>query len=77
MSCEGMSCLGKWGLIVPAKTINPSPNLARAKFLASASVSNVLVSRGLRLRGNKPRSCTWNVTYQVSDIFDQAAPGQT
>ena len=70
-----MSCLGKWGLIVPAKTTNPSPSLARAKSLACSSVSNILVSRGLRLFGNTPRLFSSKVTYQVGDMF-QAAPGK-
>ena len=56
---------------MPAKTTSPSSSLARAKFLASASDSNVLVSRGLRLFGNTPRWGTAKVTYQVGGIFHQ------
>src|SRR5215510_15279438 len=55
--------------MVPAKTTNPSCSLAWAKFLASASVSKVVVSRGLRCFGRMPRLCTSTVTYQVGDIF--------
>jgi hypothetical protein len=53
---------------VPAWTISPSLNFARAKSLASLSVSNVLVARGLRLLSNVPRLCTSKVTYQVYGI---------
>jgi hypothetical protein len=56
--------------MVPAVTISPSSNFIRAKFLASVSVSNVLVDRGLRLRINVPLLGTSKVTYQVCFIFD-------
>jgi hypothetical protein len=59
---------------VPAYTVSPSLNFARAKSLASISVSNLLVARGLRLRGNTPRFCTSKVTYQVYGI---CRPGMT
>jgi hypothetical protein len=54
--------------MVPAWTISPSLNFARAKSLASLSVSNVLVARGLRLLSNVPRLCSSKVTYQVYGI---------
>jgi hypothetical protein len=54
--------------MVPAWTIRPSLNFERAKSLASLSVSNVLVARGLRLLSNVPRLCTSKVTYQVDGI---------
>jgi hypothetical protein len=44
-----MSRLGKWGLIVPAKTAEPSLSINRVNALASASVANIFVSRA-RLR---------------------------
>src|SRR5258707_9287468 len=56
--------------MVPAVTISPSSNFIRAKFLASVSVSNVLVDRGLRLRTNVPLLGISKVTYQVCFIFD-------
>jgi hypothetical protein len=68
MSLEGISRRGKKGLSVPANTINPSLNFSRAKARASASLSNVRVSRGLRRFGKVPRFCTSNVTYQVCGI---------
>lgn len=46
---EGMSRLGKWGLIVPAKTAKLSSSINRVNALASASVANLFVSRGLAL----------------------------
>ncbi len=70
MSHEGIALLGKCGLIVPAVTIRPSSNFVRAKLLASASVSNVLVDRGLRRRTNVAPLGTSKVTYQVCFIFD-------
>ena len=73
MLLEGITCLGEQGLIVPAKTISPSLNFARAKFLASVSFSNVLVARGLRLLGKAPLLCTSNVTYQVRTRLMQGA----
>jgi hypothetical protein len=36
--------LGKWGLIVPAKTAKPSSSINRVNALASASVANIFVS---------------------------------
>ena len=54
--------------MVPAWTISPSLNFARANSLASLSVSNVLVARGLRLLSKVPRLCTSKVTYQVYGI---------
>jgi hypothetical protein len=48
---HAIACFGKWGLIVPALVTSPSSNLMSAQALASASVSNVLVDRGHRLRG--------------------------
>ena len=51
--------------MVPAVTINPSLNLVRAKSLASASVSNVLVKRGCRRLDSVPSVGTSKVTYQV------------
>jgi len=45
---DGTSRFGVCGLIVPAYTTRPSSSLERANILASASVPNVLVSRGLR-----------------------------
>src|SRR5262249_23747236 len=65
---DGICPLGRWGFIVPAKTINPSSSFERAKILASPSVANVLVSRGLRLLGSTPRGRLSNVTYQVGGI---------
>src|SRR6185503_20596827 len=53
------------GLIVPANTVRPSSSFERAKILASASVANVLVSRGLRCLGRMPRLRISNVTYQI------------
>jgi hypothetical protein len=81
MSLEGINRRGRKGLSVPAKTINPSLNFSRAKVLASDSLSNVRVSRGLRRFGKVPRLCTSNVTYQVCDIHqlpnrDQADIGR-
>jgi hypothetical protein len=43
ISTDGIALLGRWGMMVPAVTINPPVNLLRAKSLASASVANVLV----------------------------------
>ena len=62
---DGIARLGKWGMIVPAVTTNPSSNFARAKSLASVSVSNVCVDRERRLRTAVPRQGTSKVTYQV------------
>ena len=63
-----MSRLGKWGLIVPAKTAEPSSSINRVNALASASVANILVSRArLRCLGRTPRLRS-NVTYQVGVI---------
>src|SRR5262245_32590589 len=62
-----MSRLGKWGLIVPAKTAEPSSSINRVNALASASVANIFVSRGLRCLGGTPRLRS-NVTYQVGVI---------
>jgi len=53
---------------VPAKAVSPSSNFVWAKFLASVTVSNVLVIRGLRLFSNSPRFCTSKVTYHVCAI---------
>ena len=50
--------------MVPAWTMSPSLNFARAKSLASVSVSNILVARGLRGLADTPRFCTSKVTYQ-------------
>jgi hypothetical protein len=55
--------------MVPANTTSPSFTLARAKFFASASVSNVLVSREGRLLGRTPRLSASKVTHQVKGIF--------
>src|ERR1700742_1155711 len=63
-----MSCRGEEGLGVPAWTLRPSLNFSRAKSLASASVSNVLVIRGFRLLGNTPRLGATKVTNQVCGI---------
>src|SRR6476660_6369800 len=54
--------------MVPAVTISPSSNFIRAKAFASASVSNVLVDRGLRGRTKAPLLGTSKVTYQVCFI---------
>lgn len=62
---DAIARLGKRGMIVPAVTTNPWSNLARAKFLASISVSNVWVDRERRLRTAAPRHGSSNVTYQV------------
>ena len=63
-----MSRLGKWGLIVPAKTAEPSWSINRVNALASASVANIFVSRErLRCLGRTPRLRS-NVTYQVGVI---------
>jgi len=63
-----MSRLGKWGLIVPAKTAEPSSSINRVNALASASVANIFVSRArLRCLGRTPRLRS-NVTYQVGVI---------
>jgi hypothetical protein len=63
-----MSRLGKWGLIVPAKTAEPSSSINRVNVLASASVANIFVSRErLRCLGRTPRLRS-NVTYQVGVI---------
>lgn len=70
MPPDAIARLGKWGMMVPAVTISPSSNFIRAKFLASVSVSNVLVDRGLRLRINVPLLGTSKVTYQACFIFD-------
>ena len=51
--------------MVPAVTINPALNLFRAKFLAAASVSNVLVKRGCRRLDSVPSVGTSKLTYQV------------
>jgi hypothetical protein len=51
--------------MVPAVTISPSLNLVRAKSLAAASVSKVLVKRGCRRLNSVPSVGTSNVTYQV------------
>ena len=67
-----MSRLGKWGLIVPAKTADPSSSINRVNALASASVANILVSRArLRCLGRTPRLRS-NVTYQVGVIAPPA-----
>jgi hypothetical protein len=66
MSRETISRLGECGLIVPANTVMPSCNRALANSLASASLVKVLVSRGLRGRGSKPRLRISQVTYQVA-----------
>ncbi len=66
-----MSRFGKKGLSVPAKTTKPSSNFVRAKSFASVSVSNVLVTRGLRLLGSRPRLRTSKVTYQTCGISYQ------
>jgi hypothetical protein len=52
-------------MMVPAVTTNPESNLVRAKSLASASVSNVFVKRGLRRCTVVPLLGTSKVTYQV------------
>src|SRR5258707_9391701 len=70
ISSDGIALLGKWGLMVPAVTINPASNFVRAKSLASASVSNVLVSRGFRRSTKVPLLGTSKVTYQVCFIPD-------
>ena len=69
MPCEDKIRRGTNGLIVPAKTIRPLRSSVRAKFFASASVSKVVVRRGLRGRGRTP-GLTSTVTYQVCDILD-------
>jgi hypothetical protein len=75
-----MSRLGKWGLIVPAKTAEPSSSINRVNALASASVANIFVSRErLRCLGRTPRLRS-NVTYQVgviapsSPVFQRSSP---
>jgi hypothetical protein len=60
-------------MTVPALTISPSLNLVRAKSLAAASLSNVLVSRGCRRLDSVPSSGTSKVTYQVC-FMPKAAP---
>jgi hypothetical protein len=65
MACDGMICLGVEGLRFPAVTTSPWLNFSRAKLLASPSLANVLVDRGLRLLGKAPRRSTSKVTYQV------------
>jgi hypothetical protein len=65
ISSDEIALLGKWGLIVPAVTVSPLSNFIRAKSLASVSVSNVLVKRGLRLCAKVPLLGTSNVTYHV------------
>jgi len=57
-------------MMVPAVMMSPSLNFILAKFLASASVSNVLVERGHRGRTNVPLFGTSKVTYQARFIFD-------
>lgn len=73
ISPEQMSCRGEKGLSVPAWTLSPSLNFPRAKSLASASVSNVLVIRGFRLLGNTPRLGATKVTNQVCGISHPSA----
>lgn len=68
MLLDGIACLGKCGTMVPAVTTSPSLNFVRAKSLASVSVSNVLVDRGLRRRTNVPLLGISKVTYQVYRI---------
>jgi hypothetical protein len=75
-----MSRLGKWGLIVPAKTAEPSSSINRVNALASASVANIFVSREwLRCLGRTPRLRS-NVKYQVgviapsSPVFQHSTP---
>ena len=58
--------------MVPAWTMSPSLNFARAKSLASVSVSNILVARGLRGLADTPRFCTSKVTYQEYVIFSES-----
>jgi hypothetical protein len=54
-------------LIVPAKTTSPSSSFVCANILASASVANVWLSRGLRsLLRSRPRLRISKVTNQVS-----------
>lgn len=60
-------------MMVPAVTIKPPLNLARAKFLASASVSNVSVKRGFRRFTTVPFFGTSKVTYQVCCMPDPSA----
>ena len=55
-------------MIVPAYTVRPSSSFERANALASASVTNVLVSRGLRCLGRMARLRTSNVTYQIGVV---------
>ena len=62
---ESTSRLGEYGLIVPANTARPSSSLERAKIFASASVANVLVSRGLRCLGSMPLLRSSTETYQI------------
>jgi hypothetical protein len=68
MLLDGIARLGKCGTMVPAVTISPSLNFVRAKSLASVSVSNVLVDRGLRRRTKVPRLGISKETYQVYRI---------
>ena len=68
MLLDGIACLGKCGTMVPAVTTSPSLNFVRAKSLASVSVSNVLVDRGLRDRTKVPLLGISKVTYQVYRI---------
>ena len=65
ISSDGIDTLGTCGMMVPAVTINPSANFARAKSRASASVTNVLVRRGCRRLCSVPSMGTSNVTYHV------------
>jgi hypothetical protein len=68
MCDEGTTRLGVCGLMVPANTTRPSASFERAKSLASASATNVLVSRGLRGFGRMPCLRTSKVTYQIGVI---------
>src|SRR4051794_39693423 len=72
MACDEMIRLGVQGLRSPAVTTSPWSNFSRAKLLASASLANVLVDRGLRLLGKTPRRSTSKVTYQVCAITSPA-----
>jgi hypothetical protein len=63
-------------MIVPAVTTSPSLNLVRAKSLAAASLSNVLVRRGCRRLDSVPSGGTSKVTYQVC-FMPQCRPGGT
>jgi hypothetical protein len=62
---DGIDALGRCGMMVPAVTINPSVNLARAKSRACASVTNVFVKRGCRRLSSVPSIGTSKMTYHV------------